>query len=264
MEGSSRRNVQAREDTAEQESPMIQLTRDELQRMMEEAGRNAIVAYERRIATPIVKETTKRQLFMETDVERASERTCRREHEKARGPVTSEVGSSSRGRIKRREPIISRAMIDNVSKPIQQLDKQIDELKKRGEMQQNTDTSGRTWFLDARSLEVRWNEGPQEHVVAFELVMNLYGQPGLIMAKLFVTTSAGKAQEWFTSLPSGRIETYEQLVQKLSFHFASKRKQKRKAPLALALARDPPMDVEQLMAMAQKYIDEEDMNTMKD
>ncbi|KAL2243874.1 uncharacterized protein LOC105157488 [Sesamum indicum] len=148
-------------------------------------------------------------------------------------------------------------------------------------------------------------------MAAFELVMNLYGQSGPIMAKLFVTTLAGKAQEWFTSLPSGSIETYEQLTQKFSFHFASKRKQKRsathlftirqgeseplkkfmgtfnnetlevqdlridmmvsilihglkKGPLASALARNPPTDVEQLMAMAQKYIDEEEMNAMKD
>ncbi|XP_011069450.1 uncharacterized protein LOC105155274 [Sesamum indicum] len=98
---------------------------------------------------------------------------------------------------------------------------------------------------------------------------------------------------------------------KFSFHFASKRKQKRsaiylftirqqdneglksfmgrfnnetlevpdlkidmmvsilihglkKGALASALARDPPSDVEQLMCMAQKYIDEEEMNAMKD
>ncbi|KAL0449612.1 UNVERIFIED_CONTAM: hypothetical protein Slati_1517600 [Sesamum latifolium] len=70
---------------------------------------------------------------------------------------------------------------------------------------------------------------PQEHVAAFELVMNLYGQSSAINAKLFVTTLTGKAQEWFTSLPNGGIETFEQLVQKFTFHFASKRKQKRSA-----------------------------------
>ncbi|KAL0413572.1 UNVERIFIED_CONTAM: hypothetical protein Sradi_1558900 [Sesamum radiatum] len=65
---------------------------------------------------------------------------------------------------------------------------------------------------------------PQEHVSTFELVMNLYGQTDPINAKLFVTTLAGKAQEWFTSLPSGSIESYNQLIQKFTFHFASKRK----------------------------------------
>ncbi|KAL0410964.1 UNVERIFIED_CONTAM: hypothetical protein Slati_3686100 [Sesamum latifolium] len=152
---------------------------------------------------------------------------------------------------------------------------------------------------------------PQEHVAAFELVMNLYGQSSAINAKLFITTLTGKAQEWFTSLPSGGIETFEQLIQKFTFHFASKRKQKRsatylfnirqredeslknfigrfnnetlevqdlridmmvsilihglkKGPFASALARDPPEDVEQLMRIAQKYIDEEEINAMKD
>ncbi|KAL2242646.1 UNVERIFIED_CONTAM: hypothetical protein Sindi_0382600 [Sesamum indicum] len=38
----------------------------------------------------------------------------------------------------------------------------------------------------------------------------------------------------------------------------------KKGPFASALARDQPADVEQLMGMAQKYIDEEDMNAMKD
>ncbi|XP_011087056.1 uncharacterized protein LOC105168618 [Sesamum indicum] len=135
----------------------------------------------------------------------------------------------------------------------------------------------------------------QEHLAAFDMVMNLYG----------------KAQEWFTSLHPGSIESHKQLVQNFTFHFASKRKQKRSAThlftirqreneslksfmgrfnnetlevqdlridmmisilihglkkgvFASALARDPPIDVEQLMAMAQKYIDEEEMNAMKD
>ncbi|XP_011083385.1 uncharacterized protein LOC105165930 [Sesamum indicum] len=143
------------------------------------------------------------------------------------------------------------------------------------------------------------------------MVMNLYGQSAPIMAKLFATTLTVKAQEWFTNLPRGSIESYDQLVQKFNFHFASKKKQKRsathlfnirqredetlknfmgrfnnetlevqelridmlvsilihglrKGPFTSALARDPPNDVEQLMALAQKYIDEEEMNAMKD
>ncbi|KAL2226353.1 uncharacterized protein LOC105159813 [Sesamum indicum] len=131
------------------------------------------------------------------------------------------------------------------------------------------------------------------------------------MAKLFATTLMGKAQEWFTNLPRGSIDLHEQLIQKFSFHFASRRKQKRsaihlftirqgeeetlksfmgrfnnemieiedlhidmmvsilihglkKGPFASALARDPPGDAEQLMGLAQKYIDEEEMNAMKD
>ncbi|XP_011078518.1 uncharacterized protein LOC105162222 [Sesamum indicum] len=150
-----------------------------------------------------------------------------------------------------------------------------------------------------------------EHLAAFDMVMNFYRQSGLINAKLFVTTLTGKAQVWFTNLPPGSIESHEQLVQKFSFHFASKRKQKRstthlftirqqdnetlksfmgrfnnetlevldlridmmvsilvhglkKGAFVSALAREPPSDVEQLMSLAQKYIDEEEMNAIKD
>ncbi|KAK4397423.1 hypothetical protein Sango_1578900 [Sesamum angolense] len=70
---------------------------------------------------------------------------------------------------------------------------------------------------------------PQEHVSVFELVTNLYGQTDPINAKLFVTTLIGKAQEWFTSLPSGTVELYNQLIQKFTFHFVSKKKATRSA-----------------------------------
>ncbi|KAL2230498.1 UNVERIFIED_CONTAM: hypothetical protein Sindi_1644200, partial [Sesamum indicum] len=182
IEGSSRRNVYTREEAVEQGSPTIQITKRELQRMMDEVGRNAIVAYERRTATPVIKEAARRQLFHE-EVERTMEVASRRDQEQTRGPGTSKAGSSNRGK--------SKAMPD-----LQKYD---------------------------------GTKDPLEHVAAFELVMNLYRQFGPIMAKLFVTTLAGKAQEWFTSLPSGSIETYDQLTQKFSFHFVSKRKQKRSA-----------------------------------
>ncbi|XP_011100992.1 uncharacterized protein LOC105179095 [Sesamum indicum] len=146
--------------------------------------------------------------------------------------------------------------------------------------------------------------GSLEHLAAFDMVMNLYGQSGPINAKLFVTTLTGKAQEWFINLPPGSIESHEQLVQKFTFYFASERKQKRSAThlftirqqdnetlksfmgrfnnetlevqdlridmmvsilihglkkgvFASALARDPPSHMEQLMNLAQKYINEE-------
>ncbi|KAL0345566.1 UNVERIFIED_CONTAM: hypothetical protein Sradi_4387900 [Sesamum radiatum] len=141
--------------------------------------------------------------------------------------------------------------------------------------------------------------------------MNLHGQTSSINAKLFVTTLTRKTQEWFTNLPSGSIESFEQLIQKFAFHFASKRKAKRsathlltirqgekeslksfvgrfnnetlevqdlridmmvsilihglkKGPFASTLARDPSINGEQLMGLAQKYIDEEEMKAIKD
>ncbi|KAL0303746.1 UNVERIFIED_CONTAM: hypothetical protein Sradi_6242700 [Sesamum radiatum] len=302
---------------SKQTEPVMQITRSELQRLMEEAGRNALAQHERITATPIVREALRRQLFREREHEEASREEPEKDHE-AEGSV---VGSSEKEKGKMREPGISRAEVDNVGRQIERLGKQIDNLKRRGEIvsqNKNSPFSNKilTEVVDPsfRMPDLPKYDGtkdPQEHVAAFELVMNLYGQPNIINAKLFVTTLTGKAQEWFTSLPNGGIETFEQLVQKFTFHFASKRKQKRssmylfnikqkedeslksfigrfnnetleiqdlridmmvnilihglqKGPLASALARDPPEDVEQLMRIAQKYIDEEKINAMKD
>ncbi|KAL2251369.1 UNVERIFIED_CONTAM: hypothetical protein Sindi_2259200 [Sesamum indicum] len=295
MEGSSRRNAGEEETPRKGTGTTIQLTQEELQRMMEEASRKAIVEYERRTATPL-------------------------EHRSKR-PASSNAGSSSHVREKRREPIISRAEVESVGKQIHSLNKQIDELKKRGEIVSQNKNSPfcndiliQTVEPGFRVPDLRRYDGmkdPQEHVAAFEMVINLYGQTAPIIAKLFATTLMGKAQEWFTNLPRGSIETYEQLIQKFNFHFASKKRQKRsnthlfnirqrdeetlknfmgrfnnetlevqelridmlvsiliyglrKGPFTSALARDPAGDVEQLMALAQKYIDEEEMNAIKD
>ncbi|KAL2244073.1 UNVERIFIED_CONTAM: hypothetical protein Sindi_0525300 [Sesamum indicum] len=320
MEGSSRRNAAEEETPRKGTGATIQITQDELQRMIEEASRKAIVEYERRTATPLVKETARRQLFENVEPIRESRVQGEQEHRSKR-PASSDAGSSSHGRMKRREPVMSRAEVESVGKQVHSLNKQIDELKKRGEIvSQNknspfcNDILVQTVEPGFRVPDLRRYDGmrdPQEHVPAFEMVMNLYGQSALIIAKLFATTLTGKAQEWFTNLPRGSIESYEQLVQKFNFHFASKKKEKRSAThlfnirqredetmknfmgrfnnetlevqelridmlvsllihglrngsFASALARDPPFDVEQLMALAQKYIDEEEMNAMKD
>ncbi|KAL0320511.1 UNVERIFIED_CONTAM: hypothetical protein Sradi_5312600, partial [Sesamum radiatum] len=253
--------------------------------------------------------------------EEQPEPTNRDELEKDQAEEGSEVGSSERERGKRREPGISKAEVDDVGRQIERLGKQIDELKRRGEIvSQNRNSLFSNKILtevvdpNFRMPDLPKYDGtkdPQEHVAAFELVMNLYSQSSAINAKLFVTTLTEKAQEWFTSLPSGGIETFDQLIQKFTFHFSSKRKQKRsatylfnirqgeneslknfigifnnetlevqdlridmivsilihglkKGPLASALARDPSEDVDQLMKIAQKYIDEEEINAMKD
>ncbi|KAL2246210.1 UNVERIFIED_CONTAM: Retrovirus-related Pol polyprotein from transposon [Sesamum indicum] len=298
----------------------VQLTRRELQQMMEEAGRKALVAYERRTATPLEREVAGKRLFQEGEDARDNEGMSRPGANR-KGPLPSDVGSSSRAPSRPRGPAISRAEVDNVSKQIALLGKQIDELKKRGEIvahHRNSPFANQILIETVnpgfRMPDLPKYDGtrdPQEHIAAFDMVMNLYGQASSIVAKLFVTTLTGKAQEWFTNLPPGSIESYEHLVQKFAFHFASKKKQKRSAThlftirqgeneslknfigrfnnetlevqdlridmmtsilihglkkgvFASALARDPPVDTEQLMAMAQKYIDEEEMNAMKD
>ncbi|KAL0455798.1 UNVERIFIED_CONTAM: hypothetical protein Slati_0919000 [Sesamum latifolium] len=136
-----------------------------------------------------------------------------------------------------RPPRISKAKVDDVSQRIKKLGIQIDDLKRKAEIvAQNRNLPFANRILSEvvdhgfRFSDLPKYDGtkdPQEHVAAFELVMNLYGQTNSINAKLFVTTLAGKAQEWFTNLPSGSKESFEQMIQKFAFHFASKRKAKR-------------------------------------
>ncbi|XP_011075625.1 uncharacterized protein LOC105160057 [Sesamum indicum] len=317
MEGESGRNILGLDTAMGTTEPIIQLTKLELQQLMEEAGRKAIVAYERRTTTPVEREGPRRKLFEEREPEKTSGTGGKGQNKR----LPSEVGSSSRDKSQTRGPAISRAEVDSVSRQIVKLGKQIDELKKRGEIvSQHRNSPFCNQILTEivpphfRMPDLPKYDGtkdPLEHLAAFDMVMNLYGQSSPINAKLFVTTLTGKAQEWFITLPPGSIESHEQLTQKFQFHFASKRKQKRsathlftirqqdnealktfmgrfnnetlevpdlridmvvsilihglkKGAFASALARDPPSDVEQLMSMAQKYIDEEEMNALKD
>ncbi|KAL2249585.1 UNVERIFIED_CONTAM: hypothetical protein Sindi_2432200 [Sesamum indicum] len=151
-----------------------------------------------------------------------------------RRPTPSEVGSSSRDRSHFRGPAISRAEVDGVSKQIAMLRKQIDKLKRHGELvsQHRNSPSCNQILIEIVTPNFRMSDlpkydrtrDPQEHLAAFDLVMNLYGQSGPINAKRFVTTLTSKAQEWFTNMPPDSIESHEQLIQKFTFHFASKRK----------------------------------------
>ncbi|KAL2246277.1 UNVERIFIED_CONTAM: hypothetical protein Sindi_2895900 [Sesamum indicum] len=181
MEGSSRRNVGEEETPRRGGGSMVHMTRDELQRMIEEVSKNAIVEYERRTATPM----------------RESREPSEQQY-RSRRQAPSEASSSSQVRAKRREPVISCA--------------EIDELKKRGEIVShnknfpfNNDILVQVVEPGFRVPDLQRYDGtkdPYEHSAAFEMVMNLYGQPGLIMVKLFATTLTWKAQEWFYQLAS--------------------------------------------------------------
>ncbi|KAL0446449.1 UNVERIFIED_CONTAM: hypothetical protein Slati_1772800 [Sesamum latifolium] len=183
----------------------------------------------------------------------------------------------------RGEPAISGVDREDVGRQIEKLGQKIDELKMRGRLIAQNRNS-----LFARKILTK-------------VVHPSFRLPDL----------PKEAQEWFTSIPNGTIESYNQLIQKFTFRFASKRKTKKSTTclftirqkedeflksfigrfnnetlevqnsridmilsvlihglkngsFALAPARDPPEDVEQLMQLSQKYIDEEDMNAMKD
>ncbi|KAL2230888.1 UNVERIFIED_CONTAM: hypothetical protein Sindi_1683200 [Sesamum indicum] len=105
---------------------IVQLTQGELQRMMEEASRTAILAYERR-TQHVENETTRRRVVQERETERVSKGMSRRAPERRRAVAPSEVGSSSQMGWRRREPAISRADVDSVGRQIHMLGKQIDD-----------------------------------------------------------------------------------------------------------------------------------------
>ncbi|KAK4386277.1 hypothetical protein Sango_2498300 [Sesamum angolense] len=152
---------------ARREEDMVHIYREEQQRIIDAAGRKAIIEYESRTLIPAAREPARRHLFKEKE-----------------DPVREEEGGSQQYR----------------------------EWK---------------WKTLPDLSKYEGTKDPQEHVFAFELVMNLYGHTDPINTKLFVTTLASNTQEWFTSLPSGTIESYSQLIQNFTFHFASKKKERR-------------------------------------
>ncbi|KAL0333979.1 UNVERIFIED_CONTAM: hypothetical protein Sangu_1554100 [Sesamum angustifolium] len=199
MEGTPRREpthddlgVQGEHTPTGRDEDVVHISKEGLQRIIDAASRNAIVEYKRRTLTSAAQESIRRQLFKEKEAIQ-----------------------------------------------IQRLGQQIDESKRRGEMvaqNRNSPFANKilTQVVDASfSLsdlpKYDGTKDPQEHVSTFELVMNLYGQTDSINAKLFVTTLTGKAHEWFTNLPNGTVELYNQLIQKFTFHFASKKKERRSA-----------------------------------
>ncbi|KAL2249904.1 UNVERIFIED_CONTAM: Retrovirus-related Pol polyprotein from transposon gypsy [Sesamum indicum] len=239
---------------------------------MEEAGRNAIIAYVRKATAPAEKEITRRRIVKEREVERISEGISRRGLEPRRIATSSEVGSSSRGGSRRREPAISRAEVDSVGKQIRMLGKEIDEVKRRGELVSRNKNSPfcnkiltevvNTSFRMPNLPKYDGTKDPQAHVATFDLVMNLYGQSSSINVKLFLTTLMGKAQEWCTSLPPRDNETLKNFMGRFNNETLEVQDLRidmmvsilihglKKGSFASALARDPPMDVEQLMRLS--------------
>ncbi|KAL0329206.1 UNVERIFIED_CONTAM: hypothetical protein Sradi_4907300 [Sesamum radiatum] len=279
MDDTSRKENRSMETPVREEDQIIRLSWANMQRMIDEASRKAIVEYERRTITPAMRDM-KSQLFTRRAIDAEMGNEVLGEPEKDRDQELSNEASSRRvaprpSDFQRNSPSSNKILTELV------------------------DHNFRFPILP----KYDGTKDPQEHVAAFELVRNLYGQIDPINAKLFVTTLTRKAQKWFTNLSSGSIESFGQLIQKFAFYFASKRKAKRsatylfsirhredeslksfmgpfnnktlevqdlridivasilmhgltKGPFTSALAHDPPKDVEQLMRLEQKYIDE--------
>ncbi|KAL2250275.1 UNVERIFIED_CONTAM: hypothetical protein Sindi_2149800 [Sesamum indicum] len=246
MEGDLGRNILGLETTIETTEPIIQLTKMELQQMMEEAGRNAIVAYERRITTPIERGVTKRKLFGKREQEKIFG-TSRKDLDRSKRPP-SEVGSSSRDKSQGRGPAISRVeILTEIVSP----NFRMPDLPK---------------YDGARD--------PLEHLAAFDMVKPNNGsliyhpKASNLMSNCCRNLPFISPQQNNETLKSftGRFnnETLEVQDLRIDMMVSILIHGLRKGAFASALARDPPSDVEQLMNLAQKYIDEEEMNAMKD
>ncbi|KAL2228529.1 UNVERIFIED_CONTAM: hypothetical protein Sindi_1832600 [Sesamum indicum] len=292
----SSRHEQEERILPRQEGRRLHLTNEEWQ-MIEIASRNVMVENERKMVTQAESERRrlikKQRKVIANDHMEGTNRTRSNMRQTLETSLARKSLDITFSNIRMRAPRISRAEVESLGKQIEKLKQQIDDLMKRGDLvKQNRDSLPDLPKYDR-------SKDPQEHISAFELVMNLCRQTDSINVKLFVTTLTGKAQEWFTSL---RV--------KFAFHFTSERRLKRSATylitiqkrsdeslksfigrfnnetlevqdlwidmmksilihglkkglFASALAGDPPGDVEQLMYVAQKYIDEE-INGNKD
>ncbi|KAK4404501.1 hypothetical protein Sango_0818700 [Sesamum angolense] len=169
-----------------------------MQCMIYEASRKVIVEYERRTITLGMRDM-KSQLFTRREIDAEMGNEVPAEPEKDREQELSDEALSRR--VAPRPPGFSKVEVDDV--------KVVDHN-----------------FRFPNLLKYDGMKDPQEHVAVFELVMNLYGQTDPINAKLFVITLIGKAEEWFTNLSSGSIESFGQLIQKFAFYFASRRNAK--------------------------------------
>ncbi|KAL2235164.1 UNVERIFIED_CONTAM: hypothetical protein Sindi_1248600 [Sesamum indicum] len=256
MEGESGRNILGLETTMGTTKPIIQLTKIELQQLMEEAGRKAIVAYERRTTTPIEKEGARRKLFGEKEQEKMSGASGK--DRSRRQP--SEVGSSSRDRSQARGPTISRAEVDSVSRQIVKLGKQIDELKKRGEIvsqhrsspfynQILTETIAPSFRMPDLPKYDGMND-PTEHLAAFDMKFSFHfaskrKQKGSATHLFTIRQQDNEALKSFM----GRFnnETLEVPDLRIDMMVSILIHGLKKGAFSSALARDPPSDVEQLI-----------------
>lgn len=65
-------------------------------------------------------------------------------------------------------------------------------------------------------LKYDGSRDPQKHLTAFKHVMQLYGKFDTVNARIHITTLAGRAQEWFTTLLADTVVSSDQLCRKFT------------------------------------------------
>ncbi|KAL0359816.1 UNVERIFIED_CONTAM: hypothetical protein Sangu_0831000 [Sesamum angustifolium] len=117
------------EKTPMRERSNYPLSRADMQRMIYEASRKAIVEYERRTITLGMRDM-KSQLFTRREIDAEMGNEVPGEPEKDREQELSDESLSRR--VAPRPPGFSKVEVDDVSKQIEKLGLQIDDLKMRG------------------------------------------------------------------------------------------------------------------------------------
>ena len=66
-------------------------------------------------------------------------------------------------------------------------------------------------------------EDPDAHLAAFHTQMLLVGGSDAVRCKLFMSTLAGTAMEWFMSLPDGHVTSFSQLTKLFKAQYLANR-----------------------------------------
>ncbi|XP_065621870.1 uncharacterized protein LOC136064263 [Quercus suber] len=78
-------------------------------------------------------------------------------------------------------------------------------------------------------------KNPQDHLNTFKTTLGLQQPPDEILCRSFPTTLKGAAREWFTTLPTSSIDTFEQLSNAFLRHFIGGQRPKRTADHLLTI-----------------------------
>ena len=68
---------------------------------------------------------------------------------------------------------------------------------------------------------------PDDHMGIFNQAGAVAGWPLPVWCHMFPQTLSGAARVWFDNLPTGKIDSYEELIEKVFLHFSQQRRHKR-------------------------------------
>ena len=78
-------------------------------------------------------------------------------------------------------------------------------------------------------ISFKGNEDPERHLKHYRSVMILYRNNDDLMCKIFATTLQGEAQDWFYTLPTQSIRSFDELSLVFTKEYSSYRSIKKKS-----------------------------------